>query len=197
MSLTVPDNAPFTGTQRMWLKGFLAGINAGLPQGDSNPAGPAVSAPPVKSGIPITILWGSQTGTSESFAKKLAKSLTAEGHSPSIADMAEATVENFSFARHVLILTSTYGDGEPPDNALALHTAIHAESPSLSDLSFSVFALGDSNYPEFCKCGHDFHNRLTHLGAKPITPIMTSDVDHDLPFKEWSAAVLSALVTAR
>ncbi|MBX3742410.1 MAG: flavodoxin domain-containing protein [Akkermansiaceae bacterium] len=191
--LTIPDNAPFTGTQKMWLKGFLAGIAAGLPQGGA-------SAPPVaeavKSGLPVTILWGSQTGTAESYAKKLAKALTAQGHSPTILDMADASVDLLSSVKHLAILTSTYGDGEPPDNALTLHTALHAESLSLADLSFTVFALGDSNYPEFCKCGHDFQNRLTALGAKPLLPIMTSDVDHDLPFKEWSASLLSSLVAA-
>lgn len=190
--LTIPDNAPFTGTQKMWLKGFLAGIAAGLPQGGA-------SAPPVaeavKSGLPVTILWGSQTGTAESYAKKLAKALTAQGHSPTILDMADASVDLLSSVKHLAILTSTYGDGEPPDNALSLHTALHAEALSLADLSFTVFALGDSNYPEFCKCGHDFHNRLTALGAKPLLPIMTSDVDHDLPFKEWSASILSSLIT--
>jgi len=192
--LTIPDNAPFTGTQKMWLKGFLAGIAAGLPQGGaSTPAAPVAEAP--ESGVPVTILWGSQTGTAESYAKKLAKALTARGHSPTILDMAEVGVDQLSSIRHLAILTSTYGDGEPPDNALSLHTALHAESPPLTDLGFTVFALGDSNYPEFCKCGHDFYNRLTALGAKPLVPLMTSDVDHDLPFKEWSASILSTLIT--
>ncbi len=192
--LTIPDNAPFTGTQKMWLKGFLAGIAAGLPQGGA-PSTPAAVADATKSGLPVTILWGSQTGTAESYAKKLAKALTAQGHSPTILDMADASMELLSSVKHLAILTSTYGDGEPPDNALTLHTALHAGSPTLADLSFAVFALGDSNYPEFCKCGHDFHNRLAALGAKSLLPIMMSDVDHDLPFKEWSASLLSSLVT--
>ena len=191
--LTIPENAPFTGTQRMWLKGYLAGIAAGLPQAGP-PTAAAPAADPPKNGVPVTILWGSQTGTAESYAKKLSKALVAQGHTPSIVDMADATVEGLSAIKHLLILTSTYGDGEPPDNALALHTALHTESPALAELNFAIFALGDSNYPEFCKCGHDFQNRLNQLGAKAILPIMTSDVDHDLPFKEWSASVLSSLV---
>jgi sulfite reductase (NADPH) flavoprotein alpha-component len=186
--LTIPDNAPFTGPQKMWLKGFLAGVAAGLPQSGA-PTQPSDSASP-KSGLPVTILWGSQTGTAEAYAKKLAKQLTAQGHTPKIIDMAEATTSLLTSSQHLLILTSTYGDGEPPDNALNFHTALHAESLALSELNFAVFALGDSNYPEFCKCGHDFHNRLSALGAKPIRGIMTSDVDHDLPFKEWSASLL-------
>lgn len=192
--LTVPDNAPFTGTQKMWLKGYLAGIAAGLPQGGA-PAQTAVAEAP-KSGIPVTILWGSQTGTAESYAKKLAKQLSAQGHTPTVTDMANAKAAELVSVKHLLILTSTYGDGEPPDNALNFHTELHAESLALAELSFSIFALGDSNYPEFCKCGHDFQTRLSALGAKPLRDIMTSDVDHDLPFKEWSASVLSSLTAA-
>lgn len=192
--LAIPENAPFSGPQKMWLKGFLDGISAGLPQDASSSTTTPVETPP-KSGLPVTILWGSQTGTAESYAKKLAKILTAEGHTPSVTDMANADLTILSSSKHLLILTSTYGDGEPPDNALTLHTALHTEAPSLTETSYAIFALGDSNYPEFCKCGHDFHNRLSALGAKPFRDIMTSDVDHDLPFKEWSASILSSLIT--
>ncbi len=190
--LTIPDNAPFTGTQKMWLKGFLDGITAAMPQGSTTTTTPA--AAPAPTGLPVTILWGSQTGAAESFAKKLAKQLTVAGHRPTVMDMAEATVALLTTTERVMLLTSTYGDGQPPDNALAFHSALHAGDIPLPGLSFSVFALGDSNYPEFCKCGHDFHNRLSALGATPLLPIITSDVDHDLPFKEWSSAVLSSLV---
>lgn len=190
--LTLPDNAPFTGTQRMWLKGYLAGISAGLPRSGSSSTTTPVETTP-SSRLPVTILWGSQTGTAESYAKKLAKQLAALGHTPTVTDMADTTLEQLTSITHLLILTSTYGDGEPPDNALALHTALHAGSPSLTALNYAVFALGDSNYPDFCKCGHDFHNRLAALGATPIRDIMTSDTDHNLPFKEWSASISSRI----
>ncbi len=190
--LTIPENAPFSGPQRMWLKGFLAGLSAHAPHA---PATPSITEKPAN-GLPVTILWGSQTGTAESFAKKLAKNLTAQGHSPTILDMADAEIARLSTLSHLLILTSTYGDGEPPYNALPFHTALHAENPSLTELHFAVFALGDSNYPEFCKCGHDFQNRLTALGAKPLLPIAQSDVDHDLPFMDWSSQILASLAAA-
>lgn len=191
--LTIPDNAPFSGPQKMWLKGFLAGISAGLPQ--SGPAETTTTpVAPVEHGIPVSILWGSQTGTAESYAKKLAKILATEGHQPAVHDMSTVTVETMATMKHLFILTSTYGDGEPPDNAAALHASLHSGAPDLSQTSFSIFALGDSNYPEFCKCGHDFQKLLSELGATSLLPIMTSDVDHDLPFKEWSASVTRALV---
>jgi sulfite reductase (NADPH) flavoprotein alpha-component len=183
MSLTIPNNAPFTGAQRMWLKGFLDGVNTALV-----PSAATLTACAPPAGKPVTILWGSQTGSSEGLAKKLAKSLASKGHTATVRDMADVTPADLKGITHLLIITSTYGDGEPPDNAAALHAALHAEdAPSLSSLSFSVLALGDSNYADFCKCGHDFDQRLAALGATRLAPITECDVDFDEPYAAWLA----------
>lgn len=188
--LTLPDNAPFTGTQRMWLKGFLDGISSTLAPGTAAPP----AAVPAPAGIPVTIAWGSQTGNSESIGKKLAKTLAAKGHQPVLKDMAEITPEDLTSLGHLLIITSTYGDGEPPDNAAPLHSALHAEDAApLSSLSYSVLALGDSNYPAFCKCGHDFDQRLASLGATRLAPIVECDVDFDEPLAVWVKQIEQAL----
>jgi sulfite reductase alpha subunit-like flavoprotein len=189
--LTLPPNAPFSGAQKMWLKGFLDGISSTIiPASGGTSAQPAAPA-----GLPVTILWGSQTGNSQGLGKKLSKSLAAKGHSPTLRDMAEVSPADLTAAENVLIITSTYGDGEPPDNAAALHAALHADdAPLLSSVNFAVLALGDSNYAEFCKCGHDFHNRLTALGAKPLIPIIEVDVDYDEPFANWTKQLEQALV---
>jgi sulfite reductase (NADPH) flavoprotein alpha-component len=193
VSFTIPNDAPFSGPQRMWLKGFLDGISSMLPQ-DGAPTGSATEVS--KPGLPVTILWGSQTGSAESFAKKLSKALGSSGHSATVIDMANATVAQLASIENLLVITSTYGDGEPPDNALGFHGALHADDvPPLSNLHFAVFALGDSNYPEFCKCGHDFDKRLTALGATPLLSITESDVDHDQPFAEWSKKLETALTS--
>lgn len=198
MSLTVPNNAPFTGAQRMWLKGYLDGLNTALAPAAAGAS--AVSSPPqvaAPSGIPVTILWGSQTGTSESLGKKLAKTLSAKGHTPTLKDMAEISPADLTSLGHLLVITSTYGDGEPPDNAAPLHSALHAEdAPALTSLSYSVIALGDSSYAEFCKCGHDFDNRLASLGAKRLTPIVECDVDYDKPFAQWLSQIEASLTAA-
>lgn len=185
-TLTLPPNAPFSGAQRIWLKGFLDGISSAFPQaGGPAPAPP--SAAPAPSGVPVTILWGSQTGNSEALGKKLVKSLATKGHQPTLRDMAELSPGDLTSLENLLIITSTYGDGEPPDNAAALHAALAApDAPSLAAVNFAVLALGDSNYPEFCKCGHDFHSRLAALGAKPLIPIVESDVDYDEPFAQFT-----------
>ncbi len=176
----------------MWLKGYLDALNSAL-----YPATGGSSEPTVAAGLPITILWGSQTGNSEALGKKLSKSLAAKGHSLTLRDMAEVSPADLSAAGNVLIITSTYGDGEPPDNAATLHAALHAaDAPQLASVNFAVLALGDSNYPDFCKCGHDFHTRLAALGAKPLIPIIESDVDYDVPFANWLDQLEKALVAA-
>jgi sulfite reductase (NADPH) flavoprotein alpha-component len=196
MSLHIPNTAPFSGAQKMWLKGYLDALNSAL-----NPASDAASPPamaaPVPAGLPVAILWGSQTGNAQALSKKLSKALAAKGHSPTLHDMADVSPADLAGMEHLLIITSTYGDGEPPDNAATLHAALHsADAPPLASVNFAVLALGDSNYPDFCKCGHDFHNRLTTLGAKPLIPITESDVDYDEPFAQFTAQIEKTLVAA-
>lgn len=178
----------------MWLKGFLDGINSAIIPASSGPVAAPVA--PVSPGQPVTILWGSQTGNSEGLGKKLSKTLIAKGHTPTLREMSDVTPADLSSTANVLIITSTY-NGEPPDNATALHTALHAaDAPSLPYTNFAVLALGDSNYAEFCKCGHDFHTRLVALGAKPLVDLIESDVDYDVPFATWIARLEKALVAA-
>lgn len=175
----------------MWLKGFLDGVSSVIVPA----SGGSSTQSTAPTGLPVTILWGSQTGNSQGLGKKLSKSLAAKGHSPTLRDMAEVSPADLTNAENVLIITSTYGDGEPPDNAAALHAALHADdAPLLETVNFAVLALGDSNYAEFCKCGRDFHNRLTALGAKPLIPIIEVDVDYDEPFANWTKQLEQVLV---
>ncbi len=177
----------------MWLKGYLDALNSALIPPPSSVTPPTVPAP-MSSGLPVTILWGSQTGTSEMLGKKLSKTLAAKGHSPTLRDMAAVSPEDLAAAEYLCIITSTYGDGEPPDNAASLHAALHAaDAPVLPSAHFAVLALGDSSYPDFCKCGHDFDTRLTALGAKSLVPITQVDVDYDIPFAAWTQQLETAL----
>ncbi|BCU79882.1 flavodoxin domain-containing protein [Luteolibacter sp. LG18] len=188
MSLPIPTDAPFNDTQRMWLKGFFAGL------GLSAPAGGSTAAEPAATGEPLAILWGSQTGTAEAFAKQLAKKAKAAGLAPTIYDMSAIDAATLSALGNVAILTSTYGDGEPPDNAAALYAAVMAENNALlAGVKYSVFALGDSNYPAFCQCGRDFDAKLEALGATRVSPRVEGDCDYDAPFATWSETLLGAL----
>lgn len=182
--ITIPENAPFTPEQRAWLGDFLTQALAG--QG----AAPAETGP----AVPATVLWGSQTGNSEGVAKKLVKALKGGNYEPEMFDMAAYDRERLPKEKNLLIITSTYGDGEPPDNAADLYEYLMGDSaPSVAGVNFSVFALGDSEYPDFCKCGIDFDQRLEALGGNRMFQRIDCDVDYDAEFKEWQAGVMEAM----
>jgi len=186
-SIQIPDNAPFTPEQRLWLSEFLGNI---LSQSSaaSQSAGPAV---------PVTVLFGSQTGTAEGLAKKLVKNLKKGNFEPNIQDMGSYDKEQLSKEKNLLVITSTYGDGEPPDTALELHTWLMSDAaPRLEGVNFSVLSLGDSSYPDFCQCGTDFDLRLEALGATRIFPRVDVDVDVDQPYADWSKGVIAILAPA-
>ena len=159
--IQIPEDAPFSPEQRAWLEEFLTKALAG--GAEAAPAGPTV---------PVTVLWGSQTGNSEGLAKQLIKRMKKGGFEPEMHDMAAYDRSRLPQEKNVLIITSTYGDGEPPDNAADLYNWILSdEAPKLEGVSYSVLALGDTNYPDFCKCGIDFDVRLEALGATKISAI--------------------------
>lgn len=181
----IPETAPFNADQRAWLNGFLAGMYSSDSSGNNASAAPAT---------PVTILFGSQTGTSETLSKKAAKQLKANNCAPTIVDMGDCSVDDLKDLQNLLIITSTYGEGEPPDNAQSLHAALLADgAPSLEGLQYSVLGLGDSSYADFCQCSKEFDARLEALGAKRVADMVECDGDADEPFAQWIAAVQSAL----
>ena len=179
--IQLPDDAPFTPAQRAWLNDFLSKSFA-----QGNAASPAM--------VPVTVIYGSQTGTSEGLAKKLVKTLKKGNFEPEIHDIGAYDHSRLPKEKNLLIITSTYGDGEPPDSAADFHSWLMSEqAPRLDGVSYSVLALGDSSYPDFCKCGVEFDSRLAELGAVRIRERVDADVDPDEPFARWSADVLSSL----
>ncbi|MEO7413529.1 MAG: sulfite reductase subunit alpha [Opitutaceae bacterium] len=183
----IPDSAPFSPEQRAWLNGFFAGMFSRGPT-----AAPA-SAPVAAALIPLTILFGSQTGTAEGLAKKAAKEAGKRGFAATVVDMAQTDATKLAVEKNVLVIVSTYGEGEPPDSAKALHSALGADAgPSLANLRFSVCALGDTNYTQFCQCGKDFDARFDKLGASRVMPRTDCNLDYEEPFAKWLDASLSA-----
>src|SRR5688500_12075049 len=115
----IPDNAPFTPEQRQWLNGYLAGLFSNAAGEFSARASAGLSALPAAPAKPLTILYGSQTGTAEGLAKKTAKEAEKRGFAPKVVGMEKYESVDLTKEEHVLVITSTYGDGEPPDNAQA------------------------------------------------------------------------------
>lgn len=186
----IPENAPFTPEQRAWLNGFLAGLFAHVPLGGQLPSA-EFSAKPAE---PLLILFGSQTGTAEGLAKKVAKESQARGFAPRVMALNDYAQADLTTAKRLLIISSTWGDGEPPDNAVEFWKWISASSaPRLENLSFAVLGLGDRNYSDFCGASRKFDARLVELGAQRLVERGECDVDYEAPAKAWSDAVWSKL----
>jgi sulfite reductase (NADPH) flavoprotein alpha-component len=183
-----------TETQSLWLSGYLAAV-----QSSSSQAAPAVEElPAVASGSAIskevTILFGSQTGNAQSLAKKAGKTLEGHGFQVNVSSMSDFKPNNLKKVKNLLIVVSTHGEGDPPDNALTFHEFVHGRrAPKLEDLRFSVLALGDSSYEFFCQTGKDFDKRLEELGGTRIAARVDCDLDFDEPAAEWVEAVLAEL----
>ena len=184
----IPADAPFDEAQRAWLNGFF---NALLTQ----PRAPAASSEAsAVSGKTITLLYGSQTGTAESWSKKLTKRLKTQGMAARAMELSSVTLSDLAKEELVLVLASTYGEGDPPDSCAAFATELTGASDiSLSALTFSVLALGDRNYPKFCAFGHAIDQAFERLGATRIAPACEVDNAAAATFASWQDAMVMAL----
>ncbi len=183
-----------TETQSLWLSGYLAAIQSSTLQ-----AAPAVEERPAPAAAPaipkeVTILFGSQTGNAQNLAKKAGKTLEERGFQVNVSAMSDFKPNNLKKVKNLLIVVSTHGEGDPPDNALTFHEFIHGKrAPKLEDFRYSVLALGDSSYEFFCQTGKDFDKRLEELGGTRITPRVDCDLDFEEPAAVWAEAVLAGL----
>jgi len=179
----IPETAPFTPEQRAWLNGFLAGLFSQMPPGQPIPQ---LNGVPQKEGEPLLILFGSQTGTAEGLAKKVAKESWKRGFAPKILPLNDHEQAALTRGGKAIIISSTWGDGEPPDNAVNFWSWINAETaPRLENLHFAVLGLGDKNYSDFCGASKKFDARLEALGAKRLAPRGECDVDYETAATGW------------
>ncbi|MDQ0246355.1 sulfite reductase (NADPH) flavoprotein alpha-component [Bacillus fengqiuensis] len=180
-----------TDPQRFWLSGYLA---AGQPV-----AGAPVSEISAQSTVKaiskeVTILYGSQTGNAQKLAENAGKMLIAQGFQVTVSSMSDFKPNNLKKVENLLIVVSTHGEGEPPDNALSFHEFLHGKrAPKLDNLRFSVLSLGDSSYEFFCQTGKEFDLRLADLGGTRLSPRVDCDVDFEEPAAKWLEAVLGSL----
>jgi sulfite reductase (NADPH) flavoprotein alpha-component len=188
----IPDSAPFTAEQRAWLNGFLAGVFG-------HPAGAVAAAPNGSASTArrrLLIMFGSQSGNAESLAKKVGKTAGGRGFDVRVTSMDAVVPADLEREENLLVVTSTWGEGDMPDNAQTLWSGLNqnGSSPNLRHLNYSVLALGDRNYGDtFCLAGRRFDERLAELGARRVFERIDCDIDYDIPAERWSNGVLSAL----
>lgn len=183
-----------TESQKVWLSGYLAAVQAApvtVPS-EANPATVSGSAKPTTK--EVTILFGSQTRNAQRLATKTGKSLESNGFQVTVSSMSDFKPNNLKKIQNLLIVVSTHGEGEPPDNALSFHEFLHGKrAPKLEDLRYSVLSLGDSSYEFFCQTGKEFDQLLEELGGKKLASRVDCDLDFDEPAAEWLSEVLNGL----
>jgi sulfite reductase (NADPH) flavoprotein alpha-component len=181
----IPEDAPFTPAQRAWLNGYLAGLYSYAPAQTPDNAARTLR---------VALLFGSQTGTAEGLARKLSKELKVSGYQVELNSLEGYLPATLAAETCALFVVSTHGEGEAPDPAQAFFQQLCVEHfPLLGNLSFAVFALGDSHYEHFCQFGRDLDAKLESLGGTRILRRVDSDVEVDAPWAAWKRAVNSRL----
>jgi sulfite reductase (NADPH) flavoprotein alpha-component len=179
----IPENAPYSDTQRAWLGGFFAGMHSHMLQ--------SAGSVDQSNARTLHILYGSQTGNSESLSHDVANSAKSHGLLPVVKSMDEVDVAQLAKMDYLLIITSTYGEGAMPDNAEMLWEAANSDTaPRMENVNYSVLALGDTSYDLFCQAGIDWDKRLEALGATRIFDRVDCDVDFEAAAEEWISEVV-------
>jgi sulfite reductase (NADPH) flavoprotein alpha-component len=197
----IPKTAPFaeeevallnrvvgraTPTQRAWLAGFLAGLEAAGAQ--------AEPAAPPRAAEPLTIVYATESGNAERLAADMAKAARKQGFKPSIIDMADLDVQSLVNVRRLAVIAATWGEGEPPSRAARAYAALMSdEAPRLDGVEYGVLALGDTAYAEFCATGRLLDERRAALGATRVVERVDCDLDFAAPAARWIDQALAAL----
>jgi sulfite reductase (NADPH) flavoprotein alpha-component len=197
----LPEHAPFSPDQRKtldslissldpvqrgWLSGFLASTGA-----TASSATPA----PVAAGK-LTVLYGTESGNSEVLADRTVKAAKKRGFQAVMKNMSEVSPSDLAKAPNLLVIVSTWGDGEPPETAVSFYKEFMAAELSLTGVKFSVCGLGDTSYEKFCQIGKDVDARLESLGATRVAARQDCDVDFEDSYNAWLEASLEALAPA-
>ncbi|MBE3639615.1 diflavin oxidoreductase [Mangrovicoccus algicola] len=190
----IPEDAPFSGDQRAWLGGFLAGLHSRAAMGGAAPAAVGEATVQAK---PLHILFGTQTGNAEEVANEAATLARTRGFAPRLEELDAISPAQLAQMEHVIIAVSTYGEGEMPDNAGLFWEALSSpEAPRLESLKYGVLGLGDTSYDDFCQAAKLIDMRLEQLGAKRLGERVDCDVDYEEVATAWLQSTLPAAESA-
>lgn len=142
---------------------------------------------------PLYIIYGTMTGNAENLAEMLGKRCQEEGVEHEIVSVEDWPIERFKEAGRTVLIFSTWGDGEPPDEAVDFCEDVYDLKAETAHLEYAVVGLGDSSYDDFCGCARRLDEAFEKGGAKRITTRIDLDVDYDDDFEAWLDQFFAAI----
>ncbi len=189
----LPDDAPFDKAQREILSGFLRDCSVEQRSWLGKLLGAGIKIPESRATGNLLVLYGTESGNSEELAARSAKLAKGRGFKTTLKNMSESVPEDLSQTENLLVVVSTWGEGDPPESAEEFCDKLMSGEVDLSGIKYSVCALGDTSYEHFCKVGKDVDQQLEKFGAKRVTPRVDRDVDFEEPYEEWIERALEEL----
>ncbi|EBB8131245.1 NADPH-dependent assimilatory sulfite reductase flavoprotein subunit [Salmonella enterica] len=177
-----------TPEQLAWVSGYFWGA--------LNPRSGAVAVTPAPEGkMPgVTLISASQTGNARRVAEALRDDLLAANLNVTLVNAGDYKFKQIASEKLLVIVTSTQGEGELPEEAVALHKFLFSKkAPTLNDTAFAVFSLGDTSYEFFCQAGKDFDNKLAELGGERLLDRVDADVEYQSAAAQWRARMVDVL----
>lgn len=177
----------FSPHQLAWLSGYFWGMVNQQPGTVAVTPAPAVAAS-------ATVISASQTGNARRVAEQLRDDLTAAGLGGTLVNAGDYKFKQIAQEKLLLIVASTQGEGEPPEEAVALHKYLFSKkAPQMAGTAFAVFGLGDTSYENFCQTGKDFDARLAELGGERLFDRADADVDFKSAAEAWRKQIVDVL----
>lgn len=173
----------------IWTKGYLAGILA------QHELAPVLEIPQAITVKP-TIVYGTETGNSKKLASQLQALLKKNKIQSKVVDAFQYPVEKLDKEDFLIVIMSTQGEGDAPQNAIKFYDNLSNASADLSKTKFTVLGLGDSSYPLFCKAGEVIDDQLGRLGAQRVVPFQKADTDFTETAENWFNEILTSLQSA-
>lgn len=178
----------FSPVQLAWVSGYFWGMLNQHPGAVLAPPAPAVETPS------ITVISASQTGNARRVAEALRDDLLKAKLAVNLVNAGEYKFKQIASEKLLIIVTSTQGEGEPPEEAVALHKFLFSKkAPKLTGTAFAVFGLGDTSYEFYCQSGKDFDSKLSELGGERLLERVDADVDFQAAAAQWRARVVDML----
>lgn len=178
-----------TPTQLAWVSGYFWGVL------NQQPGTAALTPAPVAAEAPaITLISASQTGNARRVAEALRDDLLAAKLNVNLVNAGDYKFKQIASEKLLVIVASTQGEGEAPEEAVALHKFLFSKkAPKLTDTAFAVLGLGDTSYEFFCQAGKDFDSKLAELGGERLLDRVDADVEYQTAAAQWRSRLVDVL----